>query len=171
MSIRILFVCLGNICRSPIAEGTFRALVEQRKLSSKISCDSAGTHNYHIGDLPDHRTRKNAESHGITLTHHCRRLTGSDFAKFDYVVAMDESNLENIQAISYRATGIYQPDEVCFLLRQFDPIESNEASVPDPYYGDESDFENVFQIVNRCNERFLDWLVEKHGVQTSWKSP
>ena len=162
--LRIVFVCLGNICRSPIAEGTFQALLEQQNLTKKITCDSAGTHNYHIGELPDHRTRKNAESHGINLTHHCRRLTGADFAKFDYVVAMDESNLENIQAISYRATGIHQPNEICFLLREFDPIETTNLSVPDPYYGDEKDFEEVYQIVNRCNEFFLDWLIGKHNL-------
>jgi protein-tyrosine phosphatase len=161
--IRVLFVCLGNICRSPIAEGTFRALVEERGLQDKIQCDSAGTHNYHIGDLPDLRTRQNAENHGIALTHKARKLVGSDFSKFDYVVAMDESNLENIQSISYRATGIRQPKNSCFLLRQFDP-NPDSLEVPDPYYGTLDDFEKVYQITRRSNEVFIQFLVEKHKI-------
>ncbi len=171
--LKILFVCTGNICRSPIAEETFRSAVKARGLQREIQCDSAATHAYHIGELADKRTRKNAELYGLTLTHKCRKLHGEDFSVFDYIVAMDDYNMTNIQSISYRATNIHQPEEICFLYRKFDsPLTPSGGTttgnkipeVPDPYYGEESDFENVYQIVCRCAEGFLDYLVEKHRL-------
>jgi protein-tyrosine phosphatase len=165
--LKILFVCTGNICRSPIAEETFRRAVKSRNLQREIQCDSAATHAYHIGDLPDKRTRQNAEFQGLTLSHKCRKLNGEDFSVFDYVVAMDNYNLENIQSISSRATGIRQVEERCFLYRRFDTQTSQLETileVPDPYYGQSVDFEEVYQIVNRCAEGFLDWLVEKYRL-------
>ncbi len=163
--LKILFVCTGNICRSPIAEETFRRAVKARDLQRVIQCDSAATHAYHIGDLPDPRTRKNAESHGLELTHHCRKLSGEDFSVFDYIVAMDNYNMENIQTISTRSTGIHQHEDICFLYRKFDPLaQGKRLEVPDPYYGNSEDFEEVYQIVNRCAETFLDYLIDKHHL-------
>lgn len=161
--LKILYVCLGNICRSPIAEGTMRNLVEQKGLTNKISVDSAGTADYHIGDLPDRRTRKNANEHGLTLTHQCRQLSIQDFSDFDYIVAMDKNNLADIQTLSLMAFGLHQSEEKVFLLRKFDPEGNATDSVPDPYYGTETDFENVYQIVLRCNRKFLEWVVENHN--------
>ena len=132
MKINVLFVCLGNICRSPLAEGVFRELVKQRGLSEQISCDSAGTHNYHIGALPDPRSRRVAADYGIQLTHRGRKLSSEDFAEFDYLIAMDESNFENIQTLFRRSTGLILPEDRLFLYRDFDS-QADTSDVPDPY--------------------------------------
>ncbi|AEI50868.1 low molecular weight protein-tyrosine-phosphatase [Runella slithyformis] len=161
--INVLFVCLGNICRSPLAEGVFRELVAQQGLTDTISCDSAGTHGYHIGALPDRRARRVAADYGIQLTHCARKLSSDDFANFDYIVAMDESNLEHIQTQSYRSTGFYPEEGRIFRFRDFDD-EADGTDVPDPYYEDMAAFENVYQIVSRCGERFLEYLVKEHKL-------
>lgn len=163
--INVLFVCYGNICRSPVAEGVFRMLVEEAELSTFISCDSAGTASYHIGQLPDHRTRANALEHGLTLTHRARRMTGDDLAQFDYFVAMDEQNLEAIEKLNYRSTGLYTTDTI-FLLREFDPDVSDEPNVPDPYYEGPEVFEEVYQIVLRCCRQLLTYLVQQHQFKS-----
>jgi protein-tyrosine phosphatase len=159
--LKILYVCLGNICRSPIAEGTMQKIIAEKGLSNKISVDSAGTADYHLGKLPDQRTRQSAENHGITLTHRCRQLSIQDFSTFDYIVAMDANNIADIQLLSLRAIGQHQSDEKVFLLGNFDPIGMPTDSVPDPYFGLSKDFENVFQIVSRSNEAFLNWITDK----------
>ncbi|RRA99090.1 low molecular weight protein-tyrosine-phosphatase [Larkinella rosea] len=165
--INVLFVCLGNICRSPVAEGVFWQLVKERGLETAIRCDSAGTSSYHIGDLPDRRTRENALEHGITLTHRARKLSGEDLSQFDYLVAMDEANYDAIQYFSHRSTGLYS-EENTVLLREFDPQPDTNPgglSVPDPYYEDAAVFEQVYQIVNRCCDNLLNYLVEQHQLQ------
>jgi len=140
-------------------------LVEEAELSTFISCDSAGTASYHIGQLPDHRTRANALEHGLTLTHRARRMTGDDLAQFDYFVAMDEQNLEAIEKLNYRSTGLYTTDTI-FLLREFDPDVSDEPNVPDPYYEGPEVFEEVYQIVLRCCRQLLTYLVQQHQFKS-----
>lgn len=166
--ISVLFVCLGNICRSPIAEATFRAVVEEKGLSNKIRCDSAGTHNYHIGELPDERTRKNALNHGLNLTHKARKLGGKDFADFEYIVAMDDSNLDFIRAMHNKTAGFYPDADTVFLLREFDPQNTHAAvpafSVPDPYFGDAQGFEEVYQVVRRSNEQLIAYILEREKL-------
>ena len=97
--IRVLFVCLGNICRSPLAEGIFRYKIKKKGLSGHFEVDSCGTSNYHIGDQPDHRTSENALNHGIRLSHQARQLFFEDLKKFDYLLAMDRDNLRNIKKL------------------------------------------------------------------------
>ncbi|MFN8353938.1 MAG: low molecular weight protein-tyrosine-phosphatase [Spirosomataceae bacterium] len=160
--INILFVCTGNICRSPIAEATFARLAEEHKVSQLFRCDSAATHAYHIGDLPDYRTRQNAEKHGITLTHRARKLIGQDFASFDYIVAMDEGHLRHIQNLHHKTCGFVPNDETVFLLREFDP-QGGDFNVADPYYEENEAFEEVYQTVLRCNQQLLAYLLSKHS--------
>ncbi len=161
--LQILFVCLGNICRSPLAEGVFRELVKKRGLSDKIACDSAGTAGYHIGNLPDHRSRRIAHDYGISLTHKARKLVSDDYGQFDYIVAMDTANFDHIQSLSYRITGFDMPEDRLILFRQFDSIDPN-TDVPDPYYEDMAAFDEVYQIAVRCSESLLDFLTETHNL-------
>lgn len=161
--ISVLFVCYGNICRSPVAEGIFRTLVAEAGLTNHIRCDSAGTASFHLGQLPDRRTRENALEHGLTLTHRARRMTGDDLAQFDYFVAMDEMNLEAIEKLNYRSTGL-QTNDTFFLLREFDAVVSNEPNVPDPYYEGPDVFEEVYQIALRCCRQLLLYLVQQHQL-------
>jgi protein-tyrosine phosphatase len=155
--IRVLFVCYGNICRSPVAEGVFRTLVADAGLSDQIECDSAGTASFHLGQLPDRRTRENALEHGLTLTHRARRLLGEDLAQFTYFVAMDETNLEAIEKLNYRSTGLHTADTI-FLLREFDPQVNDQPNVPDPYYEGPEVFEEVYQITLRCCQQLLVYI-------------
>jgi protein-tyrosine phosphatase len=164
MTINILFVCLGNICRSPLAEATFQQLIEERGLTSQFACDSVATHNYHPGQLPDYRARRVAADHGIMLTHKARKLASEDFAHFDYIMAMDESIFEEIQVQSHRSTGFDLPEDRLFMFRTFDSDITTTLDVPDPYYEDITAFEDVFEMVKRCNENLLDYLIEKHSV-------
>ena len=164
----VLFVCYGNICRSPVAEGVFRALVAEAGLSEQVTCDSAGTASFHLGQLPDRRTRQNALEHGLTLTHRARRMTGDDLAQFNYFVAMDETNLEAIEKLNYRSTGLHTTDTI-FLLREFDPVVSDEPNVPDPYYEGPDVFEEVYQIVLRCCRQLLTYLMQHHTMSERLK--
>ncbi len=158
--IKVLFVCLGNICRSPMAEGIFRQLVEQAGLSGQITCDSAGTSSYHIGDLPDRRMRQTSKSYGIELTHCARQLHRRDFEEFDYLVAMDESNYAHIAShTGYRSE---HKDKV-LLMRTHDEIPS-VSNVPDPYYGQLDEFEEVYRILLHANKRFLNYLIQRHKL-------
>lgn len=154
--IKVLFVCLGNICRSPLAEGLFLKLIIDNNLESKISCDSAGTAGYHIGELADSRTRKNAESHGLNLVHRARQFKAKDYDIFDYIIVMDESNLNNI---SHMETS--NSKAKVLKMRYFDYDYQNE-DVPDPYYQGEQGFENVFKILEKSNFNFMEYLKKEH---------
>jgi protein-tyrosine phosphatase len=157
--IKILFVCLGNICRSPLAEALFKQKVKQAGLEHCLEADSCGTSNYHIGEPPDSRTIANARKNGITIHHLGRQLSVHDLEQFDYIIAMDQSNLENIHYLgrNHAVAGNVS------LMRAYDP-EGKGQDVPDPYYGGERGFQEVFEILDRSLEGFLKFLVKKEKI-------
>ena len=155
--ISILFVCLGNICRSPLAEGIFKDLVAKRGLEDRFEIDSAGTGSWHVGEPADARATMVAESHGVTLDSRGRQLTPEDLGRFDYVIAMDRDNLAEIERL---ATGSDGGAEL-HLLRAFDPI--GEGDVPDPYYGGASGFETVYEMVSRSSIALLDHVLARQS--------
>jgi protein-tyrosine phosphatase len=137
---RICFVCLGNICRSPTAEGVMAGLVAAAGLGERIVLDSAGTSGWHAGELPDPRTLAAAARRGLTLTHRARAFTAEDLARFDLVVAMDRANLAAIERL---AGG---PRPTLRLLRSYDPSSPPGAEVPDPYSGGPAGFDEVLDL-------------------------
>lgn len=147
---RVLFVCLGNICRSPLAEGVFRRIVDQAGLSEKFFIDSAGTGSWHVGELPDARAAMVAREHGVELNSRARQVTAQDLHDFDYVIAMDRENLLTLERMANVSGG----DAEIQLLRAWDPNPDGDE-VPDPYYGGASGFEHVYDIVARSCEELL----------------
>jgi protein-tyrosine phosphatase len=156
---RVLFVCLGNICRSPLAEGVFRSLVQSRGLGAHYDIDSAGTGAWHVGEAPDRRSIAVAQKNGVRLTGQARQVEARDLEDFDYVIAMDRENLGNLRALASehgRSAGIH-------LLREFDP-EPGDQQVPDPYYGGEDGFDRVYAMVVRACGGLLDTLEERRAL-------
>jgi protein-tyrosine phosphatase len=158
--ISVLFVCLGNICRSPLAEGVFRHVLDSEGLTNRFLVDSAGTGSWHVGESPDHRSVRSAATHGVTLTGHARQVQPEDFDRFDYIVAMDQSNLSHLQQYQANVGG----EAVLYLLREFDPEGGPGAEVPDPYYGGPNGFEEVYQIVDRSCRAFLEHVLGEQGI-------
>lgn len=153
MATRVLFVCMGNICRSPTAEGVFRHLVEEQGLAGKIIIDSAGTHDYHIGDAPDARSQAAAARRGYDLSGlRARQVTRIDFTTFDYVLAMDEANLGLLQK---QCPENYRDRLKLFL--EF-ATEGVLREVPDPYYGGTQGFEQVLNLVENAARGLLEHI-------------
>ena len=150
---RLLFVCLGNIIRSPLAESLFRFEASDAGLDSKYSVDSAGTAAWHIGEPPDPRMRVTAERHGVKYSGTARKVRQRDFDEFDWIIAMDASNVRDLRDLA--ATD--EQRRKIRLLREFDPIQS-DSDVPDPYYGGEQGFENTYGIVERSVHGLLEAL-------------
>jgi protein-tyrosine phosphatase len=158
--LRICFVCLGNICRSPTAEGVMQHLIEQAGLADRIELDSAGTGAYHVGEKPDRRSAGAALRRGIQLRGCARQFERSDFDDFDYVVAMDSSNHRDLLALCRSADDRGKVS----LLRDFDPASPRGASVPDPYFGGERGFDEVLDICQAACEHLLARLRREHGL-------
>ena len=149
----LLFVCLGNICRSPLAEGIFLHLVKEAGLTDRFEIDSAGTGAWHVGESPDARAAMVASRHGVELESRARQITQEDLGRFDYVIAMDRENLRNIERLLEPNGSGAQ----IHLLREYD--EGTEGDeVPDPYYGGASGFETVYEMVHRSCQNLLDRL-------------
>ena len=150
---RIVFVCLGNICRSPTAEGAMRRLVAEEGLEDQITIESAGTGGWHVGAPPDERATATAARRGTTLEGAARRFDASDFHRFDLVLAMDSANRRDLLAIAPDAES---RDKVR-LLREFDPAAraAGDLDVPDPYYGEGDGFERVLDMVEDATRGLL----------------
>ena len=157
--VNVLFVCMGNICRSPTAQGVFEQLVVSHGLSEMIRIDSAGTHAYHVGEKPDARASEAALRRGIDLsTQRARRVDPGDFIIFDYVLAMDSGNYEDLAAIC-------SADELpkLHLFMGF-ASDSDTREVPDPYYGGGTGFERVLDLIESASEGLLAEIRQQHGV-------
>ena len=152
---KILFVCLGNICRSPTAEGIMIDLIQERGLSQYCTVDSAGTAAYHVGESADPRSQKTANSHGVTLPSKARQFRASDFDEFDFIFAMDKSNLRSLQQ-EYKGQA-----QNLFLFRDWNSKEKKNLDVPDPYYGGPNGFDEVFELCRSTCECILDRLIEE----------
>ncbi|MEM7656211.1 MAG: low molecular weight protein-tyrosine-phosphatase [Bacteroidota bacterium] len=158
--VRVLFVCLGNICRSPMAEGLFIHKVKEAGLEDQFEIDSAGTSGWHEGDRADARMRETAASHGVDLPSRSRQVKESDYRRFDYILAMDESNFRNLKE---GHTQTPAATAQLFKMRQFEADAANE-NVPDPYYGGQRGFEEVYEMLDRATEGLLQHIREEQGM-------
>lgn len=153
---KVLTVCLGNICRSPLAEVLVRKALQEAGIEAIV--DSAGTGEWHLGELPDARARKVAADHGITLTHTARRLSVQDFSDFDHILVMDEQNLRTVKKLQPTTSKARVK-----MIRDFDA--AGKGAVPDPYYGTDEDFQVVWTMLERAAKGFAASVSEKQAVQ------
>lgn len=154
--VRVCFVCLGNICRSPTAEAVVRHQAQQAGLLNQVFLDSAGTAAYHVGEKPDLRSSQAAQHRGITVSGRARQFESSDFGRFDYVLAMDSDNLNALQRIVPSDFG-----GVLCLFRDFDETAGAGACVPDPYFGGADGFEEVLDQCERAANGLLRHIREQ----------
>lgn len=155
--VRVLFICMGNICRSPLAHGLFLHRVREEGLADRVEVDSAGTHAYHVGEPPDRRSQETARRRGVDLSEQrARKVEVSDFEAYDYLLAMDRENLANLRAICPPAL---HPKVRLFM--EFAP-ELGVHEVPDPYYGGASGFERVYDLVEAATHGLLADIRERH---------
>lgn len=156
----VLFICLGNICRSPAAQAVMQAMVDERGLSDRFYIDSAGIGGWHIGDLPDKRMRVHARPRGYELTHRARKVQASDFEDFDLIVGMDASNVDDLCSMS---ATIEQQDKVVMMgdyIRQY----PNYDYVPDPYYEGSEGFELVLDLLEDACDNLLDRIIKQNNI-------
>lgn len=154
--VKLLFVCLGNICRSPTAEGVMRHIVEQAGLAERFELDSAGTGSWHIGDSPDRRSTAAAAARGIVLDGRARGVDGGDFEHYDLILAMDRYNFRDLQAIA----PTDDTEAKVKMLREFDPMSTpDDYDVPDPYYGGADGFDHVIDLVEAACHGLLSEIL------------
>ncbi len=157
MKKRILFVCLGNICRSPAAEAILKKIIDERGLSNSYHVESAAIGPWHIGDLPDRRMRQCGARHGYTLDSRAQQLDSSYFDRFDLIIGMDQ---ENIRAINAKARHDADRKKVR-LMADYLRHHPGQTTIPDPYYGSESDFEWVVDLLEDACEGLLELELER----------
>ncbi|MBO6792904.1 MAG: low molecular weight phosphotyrosine protein phosphatase [Balneolaceae bacterium] len=150
---KLVFVCLGNICRSPTAEGLFIHHVKEAQLQSYFYIDSAGTAAYHVGEPANSKSQFTANQHGVNLPSRARRFEYADFEEFDLILPMDSSNYRNLKELDRNNRFA---DKIV-MMRDFDP-QPGDGNVPDPYYGGMQGFENVYQILDRSSKALLEEL-------------
>ena len=159
---KVLFVCLGNICRSPAAEAVFKNIVESRGLADQFTIDSAGTSAHHAGEKADKRIRIEASKKGIEVTSISRQFEASDFSKFDYILVMDESNYRNVLKLdknqNYQSHVLKMTDFASGKYQSFD-------EVPDPYYGGLEGFQLILDLLDNTCEGLISYLIDKNGVK------
>jgi len=157
--VKVLFVCMGNICRSPTAQGVFAHLVENQGLTAQIQIDSAGTHAYHVGEPPDARAMQAARKRSIELGgQRARRVTGDDFLDFDYVLAMDRNNYDDLMSLC-------PPDHQSKLHLFLDFASTlEEDEVPDPYYGGITGFDRVLDLIEQASQGLLAEIRQQHRL-------
>lgn len=157
--IRVIFVCLGNICRSPLAASVFKRQVARAGLSDLFRVDSAGVSDYHAGEPPDPRMKETAARHGVTLAGRSRQVRLADIQDADYVIATDRENLADLRALRDGKAG--PPIQ---LLGAFDPEAADEPDVPDPYYGGPAGFEQVYEMVERSCSALLRHIQKERSL-------
>jgi len=158
-TVRVLFVCLGNICRSPTAHGVFESMLEERGFNTRVAVDSAGTAAYHVGSPPDERATDEALRRGYELSHlRARQVSERDFEQFDYILAMDHDNLAKLQAVR----PVHSQNHLGLFL-DFAP-EKNVAEVPDPYYKGQEGFVEVLDLVEAASAGLLRRICQELGV-------
>ena len=156
--VSVLFVCMGNICRSPTAQGVFEKLIQRQQLTQRIQVDSAGTHAYHIGEPPDSRSQAAALARGIDLSvQRARRIEAMDFESFDYILAMDQANLRDL----LRQAKPLAHERIHLFMRFASRWNTDE--VPDPYYGGSHGFERVLDMAEDAAEGLLEHIRREHG--------
>jgi protein-tyrosine phosphatase len=158
--VRVCFVCLGNICRSPTAEAVMRYLVVGGGLEGRIAIASAGTGDWHVGDPRDRRSQAVGAARGIALEGSAQQFTTADFDRHDHVIAMDRSNRDEL----LRLARTDRDRAKVRLLRSFDPAAPRDAEVPDPYYGGPRGFEDVFDLCEAACRGLIAYLRHEHGV-------
>lgn len=156
--VSVCFVCLGNICRSPTADGVFHKLIQVAGLESEVFIDSAGTAAYHAGEAADRRSRQVAKKRGYSLDSIARQFVVEDFGRFDYVLAMDQQNLRDLETLREQVSG--EVSGHLGLFRDFDETAGAGASVPDPYYGGDGGFEEVLDQCERACEGLIAHLMQ-----------
>lgn len=158
MKMKLLFICLGNICRSPAAEGIMRQMLEERALSNDIIVDSAGIGSWHVGEMPDPRMRKHAARRGYDLSPlRARQFRADDFQKFDYIIVMDEENYHDVM----ERGGVYADARKVLRMKDYFIRYKGQQSVPDPYYGGAEGFERALNLIEDGCEGLLKDLVNK----------